>query len=32
MIIKYDHISFVEADELSETERGEGGLGSTGVK
>lgn len=32
MIIKYDHISFVEVGELSETERGEGGLGSTGVK
>ena len=32
MIIKYDHISFVEVESLSETERGEGGLGSTGVK
>lgn len=32
MIIKYDRISFVEVDELSETERGEGGFGSTGVK
>lgn len=32
MIIKYDRISFVEVESLSETQRGEGGLGSTGVK
>lgn len=32
MIIKYDRTSFVEVEELSETERGESGFGSTGVK
>lgn len=32
MIIKYDRISFVEVESLSETERGEGGFGSTGIK
>jgi dUTP pyrophosphatase len=30
MIIPYPPIQFVEADELSNTERGEGGFGSTG--
>ena len=30
MIIPYPPIEFVEADELSNTERGEGGFGSTG--
>jgi dUTP pyrophosphatase len=30
MIIPYPPIQFVEVDELSETERGEGGFGSTG--
>lgn len=32
MIIKYDRISFVEVESLSETLRGEGGFGSTGIK
>ncbi len=30
MIIPYPKVEFVEVDELSETERGTGGLGSTG--
>ena len=30
MILPYPHIEFEEADELSATERGEGGFGSTG--
>jgi len=30
MIIPYPPIEFIEADELSNTERGEGGFGSTG--
>ena len=30
VIIPYPHITFVEADELSETERGAGGYGSSG--
>jgi dUTP pyrophosphatase len=30
MIIPYPPIEFVEVDELSNTERGEGGFGSTG--
>jgi dUTP pyrophosphatase len=30
MIIPYPSITFVEVDELSETERGDGGFGSTG--
>lgn len=30
MIIPYPQVQFVEVDELSETERGEGGFGSTG--
>lgn len=30
IIIPYPHIDFVEVDELSESERGEGGYGSTG--
>lgn len=30
LIIPYPEIEFVESDELSETERGEGGYGSTG--
>ena len=30
IIIPYPHITFVEADELSETERGAGGYGSSG--
>ena len=32
MIIPYPKIKFVEVDELSSTDRGEGGFGSTGVK
>lgn len=32
MIIPVEQVSFEEADELSNTERGEGGFGSTGVK
>lgn len=32
MIIPVQQVSFEEADELSNTERGEGGFGSTGVK
>lgn len=31
MIIPYSTISFVEADELTTTDRGNGGFGSTGV-
>lgn len=31
MIIPYEQVEFVLADELSSTERGEGGLGSTGA-
>lgn len=31
MIIPYEQVQFVLADELSSTERGEGGLGSTGA-
>lgn len=31
MIIPYEQVQFVLSDELSSTERGEGGLGSTGV-
>lgn len=31
MIIPYEQVQFVLAEELSSTERGEGGLGSTGV-
>lgn len=31
IIMPYPKIEFVEVDELSETERGEGGFGSTGV-
>mgnify|MGYP003522542292 CR=1 FL=1 len=30
MIMPYPQVQFVEVDELSETERGEGGFGSTG--
>ena len=30
MIVPYPEIEFVEVDELSDTERGEGGFGSTG--
>lgn len=30
VIVKYPHIDFEEVDELSETERGNGGYGSTG--
>ncbi len=30
MIIPYPSITFVEVDELSQTERGDGGFGSTG--
>jgi dUTP pyrophosphatase len=30
MIIPYPEVEFVEVDELSDTERGEGGFGSTG--
>lgn len=32
MIIPVEQVTFEEADELSNTERGEGGFGSTGVK
>lgn len=32
IISKYDQITFVEVNELSETTRGEGGFGHTGVK
>ena len=32
VINKYEKVTFVEVDELSETERGEGGFGHTGVK
>lgn len=31
IIIPYPHIDFVEVEELSETERADGGFGSTGV-
>jgi dUTP pyrophosphatase len=31
MVIPYEQVKFVIADELSSTERGEGGLGSTGA-
>ena len=30
IIMPYPHVDFVEVDELSESERGEGGYGSTG--
>jgi dUTP pyrophosphatase len=30
-IQSYEKITFMQVDELSETERGEGGFGSTGV-
>ena len=30
IIMPYPHIDFVEVDELSESERGDGGYGSTG--
>ena len=30
MIIPFNQVSFIETDELSETDRGEGGFGSTG--
>lgn len=30
IILPYPHINFIEVDELSSTERGEGGYGSTG--
>ena len=32
VILQHEKIDFVEKDELSETNRGEGGFGSTGVK
>lgn len=32
MIIPVEQVAFEEVDELSDTERGEGGFGSTGVK
>ena len=32
MIIPVEQVDFEEVDELSDTERGEGGFGSTGVK
>lgn len=32
MIIPVEQVAFEEADELSDTERGDGGFGSTGVK
>lgn len=31
IIMPYPHIDFVEVDELSQTERGEGGYGSSGI-
>jgi hypothetical protein len=31
MVLKIDKIVFEEVDELSDTERGEGGFGSTGI-
>lgn len=31
IIIPYPHVDFVEVDELSESERGDGGYGSTGI-
>ena len=30
IIMPYPHVDFVEVDELSESERGDGGYGSTG--
>ena len=30
IIIPYPHVDFVEVDELSDSDRGEGGYGSTG--
>ena len=30
IIMPYPHVDFVEVDELTETDRGEGGYGSTG--
>ena len=30
IIIPYPHVDFVEVDELSESDRGDGGYGSTG--
>ena len=30
IIMPYPHIDFIEVDELSESDRGEGGYGSTG--
>lgn len=32
MVIPFEQVQFLEVDELSETERGEGGFGSTGVQ
>lgn len=32
LICKYENVSFEEVEELSETERGNGGFGSTGTK
>ena len=32
MVVPFDHVEFIETEDLSETERGTGGLGSTGVK
>lgn len=32
MIIPVEQVNFIEVDELSETKRGQGGFGSTGVK
>lgn len=32
VIIPYLHCEFIESDELSDTERGKGGFGSTGIK
>ena len=31
IIMPYPHVDFVEVDELSESDRGEGGYGSTGI-
>lgn len=32
VVVPVEYESFVEVDDLGETERGEGGFGSTGVK
>ena len=32
VIAKHERVEFVEVDELDDTERGDGGFGSTGIK